>query len=190
MKTRGLVIILCILLSVGVAVGANLYTAGNTTGTAVIPSGGGYTTIYSWSGSATNASGDFIVLTGDETKVFSSAGKAATATTFIVSSCSGMDDNDVVVIQQRNTADPIEAGIMSSCVGTTGVLTLSAGTANAFNGTLKFDFFEMKTLLTAADVGTDRIFQEGLIWQADLKRVPMAMKFTAGTVDYMTGGWQ
>ena len=79
---------------------------------------------------------------------------------------------------------------MSSCVETTGVLTLSAGTASDYNGTLKFDFFEMKTLLTAADVGTDRIFQEGLIWQADLKRVPMAMKFTAGTVDYMTGGWQ
>lgn len=184
-----LILVLCMVMA---AWGANLYTAGNASDNIVMPSGGGYPTVYAINFTGGAATADLIVYEGDNTEVVSSAGKAATATTFVVDTCVGIDDDDVVVIQQRATGSPIEAATVSSCVETTGVITLAAGTGNAYNGTLKFDFFEMKVLTTWADIGTDRLNLEGKLFQGGTRDKPLVVNIdgSGGTFHYMTGGWE
>ena len=185
MKFRGFIFILVILFTVPVYAGGIL-TAGNTTGIAALPQCQGDPTITAVNFEATNATGDLTVYEGDATEVVSAAGKASSATTFIVSTCVGMDDTDVVVIEQLPSGTPIEAGIMSSCVETTLVMTLAAGTANAFNGTAGFTFYEMQALTTVADAGTTSIYLSGDLW-GGTRNKPMAAGLTAGTIHYLSG---
>jgi hypothetical protein len=185
MKYKGFIII-AVLLAATYAFAGGIQTAPNTTGIAGLPKCSGSPTITAANFEATNATGDFIVYEGDATEVTSAAGKAATATTFIVNTCVGMDDDDIVVIEQLPSGTPIEAGVMSSCVETTKVLTLSAGTTNAFNGTYGFTFYEMKVLTTVADTGTAAVYLSGDLFGGTRDK-PMAAGLTAGTVHYLSG---
>lgn len=192
---RVMLIVTFLMLSVGVVFAGQFYTAPNSTSNVSLPDDSGWPTINSISFTATNASGDVTVYGGDATEVVSAAGKAATATTFIVSTCVGMDDSDIVVIQQIPQAlyasDPVlESASMSSCVETTKVMTLAAGTANAFNGTFGFTFYEMKLITTLADVGTTKInYLTGPLWGGSRNK-PMTVRITNGTLHWMSGEWR
>ncbi len=191
MKYRGILAIVLMVMVAVPAMGGDLFTVGNTTGYSVVPARGGQPTIVSLSFTGGAATVDGIVYVGDDTTVLSVAGKASTATTFIVDSCTGMDDDDTLVIQQKPGGTPIEAAVMSSCVGTTGVLTVSAGTANAFNGTAGFRFFEMQALTTVANVGTTLTYPPSPIW-GGVKDKPVAfwLNGTGGTIHYMSVEWR
>ncbi|MCK5601449.1 hypothetical protein KAR91_06265 [Candidatus Pacearchaeota archaeon] len=193
---RFMLVVLVLMLSAGVAIAGQFYTAPNSTSNVVLPQeDDGWPTINSISFTATNATGDVTVYGGDSTSVISSDGKAATATTFNVSTCVGMDDADIVVIQQTPTrltkeAHVIESASMSSCVETTLIMTLGAGTANAYNGTNGFTFYEMKLITTLANVGTTKInYLTGPLWGGDWK-LPMTVRITGGTIHWMSGEWR
>jgi len=193
---RVILAIAATLLWMGVAVAGQFYTAPNSTSQVALPlHSRGWPTINAISFTATNATGDVTVYGGDATSVVSAAGKAATATTFIVSTCVGLDDSDIVVVIQTPTAmtkeaPVLEAASMSSCVETTKVMTLGAGTANAYNGTNGFTFYEMQLITTLADVGATKVnYLTGPLWGGDYGK-PMAVRITAGTIHWMSGEWR
>lgn len=181
------IVALMIVAVAATAYAGRLFTAGNTTGYAVLPPAGGYPVITAINFTATNGTGDLTVYEGDDTEALCVAGKAASATTFVLDSCTGIDDTDVVVIVQRHAASVMEAATVSSCNDTTELITLGAGTANAYNGTRGFVFYEMRALTTWADVGTDAVSRTGDLWGGSLRNKPIAATLTAGTINYMSG---
>jgi len=189
---KKLLTLILIVAFASVAYGANLYTASNTTDNIVMPSGGGFPTVYAINFTGGAATADLIFYQGDNTTALCSEGKAASATTFVLDSCTGIDDSDIVVIQQRHTGTPLEVATVSACDDTTEIVTIASGTANAFNGTRGFQIFEMKTLTTWADVGTTRLNLEGRLVQGDTRIKPLAaiINGTGGTFHYMTGGYE
>ena len=183
--------IVCMVLMVAVPVFAgNLHSVANTAGYATAPPLRGQPVIVALNTVGGAATADLIIYEGDETMALSVLGKAATATTFVLDSCTGIDDDDIVVIAQRNLYDTIEAAVVSACNDTTETVTLAAGTANAFNGTLGFEFYEMKVLTTWADVGTTRLDLEGdLLAGTEDKPLTMTYDGTGGTFHFVTVEW-
>lgn len=186
---------LALVLSAGVLMAGEFYTAPNATANQALPTEKGYPTINSISFTAGAATVDVIVLGGDTTITTSAAGKAATATTFVLASCTGLDDDDYVVIEQIPDgfeARVLEVGQISGCVGTTSLVTLAAGTANAFNGTKGFRFTEMYAISTLASIGTAKVtYTTGPIWGGTFDR-PMGVVLTGtgGTVHWLSGEWR
>ena len=194
---RFILILAILMLSVGVGFAGEFYTAPNSTASQAFPPERGYPTINSISWTAGAATVDVLILGGDNSKTVSAVGKAATATTFVLTSCTGIDDNDYVVIEQTPTALTFEARVLevgqaSACNDTTELITLAAGTANAFNGTNGFSFYEMKTLATLADIGTTKItYTTGPLWGGrDGWPMGVVLNGTGGTIHWLSGEWR
>jgi len=187
--------LIIVIVSAGLVFAGQYYTASGTTAEISLPKERGWPTINAVSFTATNATGDVTVYGGDSTEVVISAGKAATATTFIVDTCVGMDDDDIIVIQQTPAkltfSDPVlESASMSSCVGTTLVMTLAAGTANDYNGTNGIKVYEMQPIAVLTDVGASEVnYTSGPIWGGRNAK-PMAVRITDGTVNWLSGEWR
>lgn len=191
---RVMLIVTLLMLCAGVAFAGEFYTAPNSTSDAVLPKKAGWPTINSINFEATNATGDVIIYGGDNTSTLATVGKAATATTFAVTSCTGIDDADVVVIIQKQIAGSLdrvmEATVASACNDTTDIITVGS-TANAYSGTNNFTFYEMQVVTTLSDVGTTAITYGpgGPLWGGK-NNWPMAVRITAGTINWMSGEWR
>lgn len=184
-----------LMLAVGVAWAGQFYTAPNSTSETCLPPKAGWPTINAISFTATNATGDVTVHGGDNTIVSFAPGKAATATTFIVDTCVGLDDSDIVVLQEKPRplyadAPVLESASMSSCVETTLLMTLGAGTTYGYSTTLGGTVYEMQTITTLSNVGTDTItYIPGPLWGGAIDK-PMTVRITAGTIHWMSGEWR
>ena len=177
MKKLSIVLLaLAFVLSAGVAiskpiVSKSVSSAAGTVGYVVAQSNNGMQPLLTYlsvmDANATTGAGDFTLHQGADSKTtYANAGaKSAGATTFEVTSCTGFDDGDVVVIQWQGGT--IEADLMSACVGTTGIMTITSGLVNAItsteSGLNRIEIFEMEaTTFATSDIGTSR-----LQWSAD-----------------------
>ena len=198
MKKLSIILLaLAFVLTAGVAIAGEFYTAPNSTASQAFPAERGWPTINSISWTAGAATVDVLILGGDNTKTVSVLGKSATATTFVLASCTGIDDGDYVVIIQKPSATSVaarvlEVGQASACNDTTETITLAAGTANAFNGTNSFTFYEMQTITELTDIGTTKVtITAGPIWGGK-SNWPMGIVLTGtgGTVHWLAGEWR
>ena len=152
---RTFLMITIFLVSAGVALGASRLssvTATSTTTTAAYAIAVAQTrakpVLMTMTITATDPLADVVILDGNGTETLTTAAISASATTFGVSSCTGLDETTTVVIGNSN-GDTLEVASVSACNSTL-VMTVSALT-NAYR--TKARVSEIDTLWSYSDVG-------------------------------------
>lgn len=189
---RLILIGIMLMLSVGVAYGGPVFTdtVSATGGTTAYGAVGFKTnqqptlTYLQWT--ASDADADVVIYQGDTTSTTLANAVSAAATALTLTECGGLDDSDILVIQNTN-GDPVEAVSMSACNDTTNVATVSALANSYRTGGL---VYEMVELITYSDVGTGTGIRQGRPILGGLKSKPLAVSLDGvsgtATIDLFT----
>jgi hypothetical protein len=175
---------IAVLLMGFVAYAGPIFTAGGATSTLVaLPVTSGYPVITHLTFSATGTTDDVIVYEWDNTSTQMAGNKSATDTTIVVDDETGIDVNDYVVLINPYENGPYEMNQVSSIDTATNTLTVSALSADFRTDTY---VYELTTLVTLADVGTDNVNLSGKLFSGK-KHGPMGVRIEAGGIHALTG---
>ncbi len=189
---RFILIMAILMLSVGVAWAGPVYTetvsaTGATVAYGAVPFKTNQQPLMTYlQYTCSDALADIVIYEGDTTSTTLSAAEAALQTAISLTECGGLDDGDILVMQNTN-ADVYFAVSMSACNDTTNVATTGAIPSALRSGAL---VFEMKTLITYSNVGTGTSIKSGNPILSGDKSLPLAIGLAGAsgtaTIDLFT----